>query len=105
MQPTKSGESLRDRGEDVQEHGRLQVGDEAHVVLGETLQERVIGLAQLPVLLQHRDTGCQATHKRRRHGTAQRKLPSIILEMINLLKEIQHMKHAITTPNSALRGF
>ena len=57
------------------------------MVLGETFQERVISLAQFPILLQHGDTECQATQKLQRHVTAQCKLPSIILEMMNLLQE------------------
>lgn len=62
---TKSSEPLWDRCENIQEHWRLQVGDEAHVVLGETFQEWVVRLAQFPILLQHRDTECQATEKQK----------------------------------------
>lgn len=83
---TEGSEALRDGCEDIQEHRRLQVGDEAHVVLGEAFQERVVRLAQLPILLQHRDTKCQATEKRKA-GTVQGKWPSIILERVNLLKQ------------------
>lgn len=62
---TESSEALWDGREDVQEYGRLQVGDEAHVVLGEALQQRVVRLAQFPILLQHRDANRQATGERK----------------------------------------
>lgn len=34
---------------------RLQAGDEVHVVLGQHLQQRVEGLAELRIVLQGRD--------------------------------------------------
>lgn len=45
-------ESIRKRGDDVEENIRLQVGQEIDVVLSNTLEQCVIRLAQLGILLQ-----------------------------------------------------
>ncbi len=53
---TERGQALGDGGEDVEQNLRLDVGDERHVVLRQTLEQRVVTLTQLRIVL-------HATHK------------------------------------------
>jgi len=59
---TERGEPFADGGENVEEDLGLKVGDEHHVVLGQTLQQTVVVLTQLWIVLQQHKTNFCCVH-------------------------------------------